>query len=93
MTNSDSEEETAVANQSYLQGHVNSALKHLETEGEIRQWSEEWEKMEESGIQQRLADTRDTDAFIKQELSKMHDFDTMCKFAKDNKITGNEFVR
>ena len=67
----------APISQKYLQGDIQSAIKHLRTVSELRQWSDEWNVPEDPRILRALADLGDTDAFLLLQLLGMTDMQTL----------------
>ena len=69
-----------------MQGDVQSAIKHLRSMSELRQWSHEWN---DPRILRALADQGDMDAFLLLLLLGMNDILTFSEFTDANGITTN----
>ena len=76
--------------QKYMQGDVQSAIKHLRSVSELRQWSHEWN---DPRILRALADLGDMDAFLLLLLLGVNDIQTFSEFTNANGITTNRLVK
>ena len=76
-----------------MQGDIQSAIKHLRSVSDLRQWSDEWNVPEDPRILRAFADLGDRDAFLLLQLQGMTDMQTFSEFTNANSITMNRIVK
>ena len=79
--------------QNYMLGDMNSAIKHLQTVYELRQWGDEWNVADHPPLLRALVALGDSEAFLALQLQKMADFQSISDFAGINGVYDNEIVR
>ena len=78
--------------QNYMLGDMESAIKHLRTVSELRQWGDEW-NVADPRLLRALEALGDSEAFLALQLQKMVDFQSISDFAGINRVYDNELVR
>ena len=79
--------------QNYMLGDMESAIKHLRTVSELRQWGDEWNVADHPRLLRALEALGDSEAFLALQLQKMVDFQSISDFAGINRVYDNELVR
>ena len=73
-------------------GDMKSAIKHLRTASELRQWGDEGNVADQPRLLRALAALGDSEAFLALQLQTMVDFQSISDFAGINRVYDNELV-
>ncbi|MCG8032145.1 MAG: hypothetical protein JAZ03_08210 [Candidatus Thiodiazotropha taylori] len=79
--------------QTYLEGNIDSALRHLHTATELRQWAEEYNRIDCPRVLRALVSLGDSDALLRLQLRDLNDFKSISLWASGNDITDHALVR
>ena len=72
---------------------MESALRHLNTVAELRQWAEEYEVVDHPQILRLLVALGDSDALMRLQLQGLNDYKSIIEWANCNGITDNVLIR
>ena len=79
--------------QTFSDGNMDSALRHLRSVVELRQWAEEYQVAEHPRVLRALINLGDSDALVRLQLQGMSDFKAITEWASLNRVSDNVHVR